>query len=201
MSRAVLYWRRLGSPVALRNAVFFMPIRRAVRVISLAKFASVPPTASASTVAASFADFVTIARTASSTEIERPGFSPSRDGRLGPPRAGRTRTRRSRASLPDSIASKRGTGSSSSSTTPDSDVCRRVSNRGPCPYRPRRRWPCSGRRGFRSRRTPPPAATAAARTARGKTFRTRTAGVCPPARCGRNASARDTLAVMSLANK
>ena len=77
MSRAVLSWRRLGRPEALRNWVRFMPSALAFRVIMRANLVSFPPSASATTTAASFADLVISARIAFSTVIVSPRFSPS----------------------------------------------------------------------------------------------------------------------------
>ena len=80
MSRAVLIWRRLGSPEALRKVVRDMPNWRAFRVIMRAKFFSLLASASATTVAASFADLVTMAAMTSRTRIFLPRFRPSFDG-------------------------------------------------------------------------------------------------------------------------
>ena len=57
-----------------------MPSARALRVIMRANFASSSPSASATTTATSFADFVTSARMASSTRMVWPGCNPSFDG-------------------------------------------------------------------------------------------------------------------------
>jgi hypothetical protein len=54
-----------------------MPSARALRVICRAKFSSLPPIASATTTAASFADLVTIALMASSTAMLWPALSSS----------------------------------------------------------------------------------------------------------------------------
>ena len=80
MSRAVLNWARLGSPEAFLNVVYFIPSARARLVIITANFRSVPPSASASTVATSLADFVASALIAVSTVIVSPRRSPSFDG-------------------------------------------------------------------------------------------------------------------------
>ncbi len=64
MSRAVESWRRFGRPEALRNVVRLMPRSRARWVIIRANLNSLPPIASATTVATSLADLVTRARMA-----------------------------------------------------------------------------------------------------------------------------------------
>ncbi len=80
MSLAVDFWCRLCRPEALRKVVRVMPSVLALLVMSLANSISVPACASASTTAASLADFVTKARIASRTFILSPFFSPSFDG-------------------------------------------------------------------------------------------------------------------------
>src|SRR5262245_1956068 len=77
MSRAVVIWSSLGRPEALRKVVAFMPMLRAVSVITLAKFSSVPARFSAMVTAASLADCVMSAFTASLVLIVAPGLSPS----------------------------------------------------------------------------------------------------------------------------
>lgn len=77
MSRAVVICSSFGRPEALRKSVLRMPIRRAVSVISLAKFSSVPAKFSAMVTAASLADCVTSALTASLTLMVAPGLRPS----------------------------------------------------------------------------------------------------------------------------
>ena len=78
MSRAVVNWCGSGKPDALRKVVSFIPRRSAARFIIVANLASVPPTASASTTAASLADSVTSARIACFTDMLSPVRSPSR---------------------------------------------------------------------------------------------------------------------------
>ena len=58
MSRAVVRCLLCGSPEALRNVVLAMPRARALRVMRLPKLRSLPDSASPTTVATSFADFV-----------------------------------------------------------------------------------------------------------------------------------------------
>ena len=79
MSRAEESCLRLGSPDALRNRVRFMPSARARVVIAAANSHSVPPIASATTVATSFADFVASAMIACFTVMLLPRFRPSFD--------------------------------------------------------------------------------------------------------------------------
>ena len=73
MSRAVVTWPESGRPDALRNVVPRMPSARAFCVMSSAKWASDPPTASARAIAMSFADLVINALIASMTAICSPG--------------------------------------------------------------------------------------------------------------------------------
>src|SRR5919106_2848597 len=77
MSRAVLICSSFGRPEALRKIVFFMPIRRAVLVISLAKFSSVPARFSAIVAAMSLAERVTRDLIASAVVIVAPAFRPN----------------------------------------------------------------------------------------------------------------------------
>ena len=76
MSRAVVFCSRSGRPEALRNTVSFMPSRRACRVIVSAKASSLPPSASATTLATSLADRTMMAWIAVSTVRLSPGESP-----------------------------------------------------------------------------------------------------------------------------
>ena len=76
MSRAVVTCSPLGRPEALRNTVELMPSWRALAVICCAKLSSSPPSASASTIAASLADRVTSPITASRTMTLPPGTMP-----------------------------------------------------------------------------------------------------------------------------
>src|SRR5262245_221698 len=77
MSRAVVIWSSLGRPEALRKVVPFMPMLRAVAVITRAKFSSVPERFSAMVTAASLADWVTSAFTASLVLIVAPALRPN----------------------------------------------------------------------------------------------------------------------------
>ncbi len=77
MSRAVVICSSFGRPEALRKTVLVMPSRRAVSLITRAKFSSVPPRFSAMVVAASLADWVTRALAASLTLMVAPAFRPS----------------------------------------------------------------------------------------------------------------------------
>ncbi len=72
MSSAVVCCRSSGRPVALWKKVCAMPSWRALAVIISLKWPSLPPTASATVTAASFADPTTIALIASSTGIALP---------------------------------------------------------------------------------------------------------------------------------
>ena len=74
MSRAVVTCSSLGRPEALRNSVDIMPSSCAFLVITLAKFCSVPARFSAMVTAASLAERVTRALTASAARMVAPGF-------------------------------------------------------------------------------------------------------------------------------
>ena len=82
ISRAVLSCAWLGRPEAFLKIVRFMPIALALRVIFFAKLRSFPPRCSETTVATSFADFVTKARMAFSTVMVWPGFRYNFEGDL-----------------------------------------------------------------------------------------------------------------------
>ena len=94
-----------GSPEALRNTVRVMPSLRAVRVIAIANRSSLPPSASASTVAASLAERVTRPMMASSTGIVSPARRPSLVGGMPAARL-ETLMREDRSSWPAVTARK-----------------------------------------------------------------------------------------------
>ena len=80
ISRAVECCARLGSPEAFLKVVLTMPRARALRVILPAKARSVPEIFSPTAVATSFADLVTSAKIAFSTDMLEPGERYNFDG-------------------------------------------------------------------------------------------------------------------------
>ena len=77
MSRAVVSWPLAVRPEAFLNVVSAMPSARALRVISVAKRASLPATASASTTALSLVERIAAARIRSRTRTFCPALKPT----------------------------------------------------------------------------------------------------------------------------